>query len=95
MTDCSCCDQGWRNEAVCRGLDADLFFPDHGDTEAFRAAVKVCQGCPVREPCLHYALRHEGLGVWGGTSERGRRRMRRAQGIALASPQSGWWEETA
>lgn len=46
-------------------------------------AVAICETCGVRAECLDYALRHEALGVWGGTSQRHRARMRRALGIVL------------
>ena len=50
-------------------------------------ARKVCSDCPVKSPCLEYALEHRiDHGVWGGTSERERRRILRAR--AGASVQS-------
>ena len=61
---------------ACRGADPDLFFPDRG--ESLEPAKAVCAGCVVREECLEHALRvGERFGVWGGTSERERRRIRR------------------
>jgi WhiB family redox-sensing transcriptional regulator len=45
----------------------------------------VCAGCPVRERCLDYAIEHVEIGVWGGTSERERRGMRRTRRMAQAS----------
>jgi WhiB family transcriptional regulator, redox-sensing transcriptional regulator len=66
---------GWRYRAACRGADLDLFFPGPG--ESAEPARRVCAGCPVREPCLDYALRH-GIthGIWGGLAERDRRVLR-------------------
>ena len=66
---------GWRYRAACRGADLDLFFPGRG--ESAEPARRVCAGCPVREPCLDYALRH-GIthGIWGGLAERDRRTLR-------------------
>jgi WhiB family transcriptional regulator, redox-sensing transcriptional regulator len=66
---------GWRYQAACRGADLDLFFP--GRSESAEPARRVCAGCPVREPCLDYALRH-GIthGIWGGLAERERRALR-------------------
>ena len=66
---------GWRYRAACRGDDLDLFFPGRG--ESAEPARRVCAGCPVREPCLDYALRH-GIthGIWGGLAERDRRALR-------------------
>ncbi|WP_436793325.1 WhiB family transcriptional regulator [Actinospongicola halichondriae] len=65
----------------CRGVDPDIFFPDRGDSLA--PAKAVCAECIVRDECLEYALANgERFGVWGGTSERERRRIRRARRIA-------------
>jgi WhiB family redox-sensing transcriptional regulator len=62
----------------CRGLDPDLFFPDRGSTVV--PAKAVCTDCIVRDECLDYALdNNERFGVWGGTSERERRRLRRTR----------------
>ena len=70
----------WTARAACRGVGADVFFTEPG--EATRPAKAVCAECPVREECLDYALRNgERHGVWGGTSERERRWMRREQGL--------------
>ena len=65
----------WRERAACRGADLDLFFPGRG--EPADPARRVCARCPVREPCLDYALRH-GIthGIWGGLTERDRRALR-------------------
>jgi WhiB family redox-sensing transcriptional regulator len=65
----------WRNRAACLGADPDLFFPQRG--ESAEAAREVCARCPVREPCLDYALRNAIThGVWGGLPERERRALR-------------------
>lgn len=67
--------QPWIAQGACHGKDPDLFFPGQG--ESTREAKAVCAGCPVREQCLDYALEHgEKFGIWGGTSERERRRLR-------------------
>jgi WhiB family redox-sensing transcriptional regulator len=64
----------WRNRAACRGVDPDVFYPV-SDEEA-EVAKAVCVQCPVREACLEYALANrERDGVWGGATERERRRM--------------------
>ncbi|MEY2426852.1 MAG: WhiB family transcriptional regulator, redox-sensing transcriptional regulator [Actinomycetota bacterium] len=64
----------WRNRAACRGIDAEIFFPvTDEDAEAAKA---VCNVCPVREACLEFALAaREREGVWGGATERERRRI--------------------
>lgn len=66
----------WMEMAACRGADPDLFHPQRG--EDVEPAKAFCRECPVRADCLRHALVNcERYGVWGGTSERDRRRMRR------------------
>jgi WhiB family redox-sensing transcriptional regulator len=65
----------WRQQAHCRGADPAIFYPVSDDDEAPEAK-EICAGCPVREPCLEYALTvREKHGVWGGLTERERRRL--------------------
>lgn len=69
------------SDAACRGLDAELFYPGRG--ESTRPAKSVCRDCPVKAECLEFALvNHEGHGIWGGVSERERRRLRRVRRAA-------------
>ena len=71
----------WQIAAACRGVDPDLFFTERGEKTSDAKAV--CRGCPVREDCLEYAMANvEKFGVWGGLSERERRRLRRAGRLA-------------
>lgn len=64
----------WRQHGACKGVDPDVFYPV-SDEEA-EPAKAICATCPVREPCLEYALAtRERDGVWGGATERERRRM--------------------
>ena len=71
---------GW-DYANCLGVDPDLFFPERGAST--KEAKEVCRGCVVREDCLEYALSHgEKFGIWGGMSERERRRLRRQRALA-------------
>lgn len=73
-------DRGWQSRANCMGVDPDLFFPERGAST--REAKEVCRGCVVREDCLEYALENaEKFGIWGGMSERERRRLRRARSV--------------
>jgi WhiB family redox-sensing transcriptional regulator len=66
----------WRQRAACRGVDPEVFYPV-SDEDA-HAAKGICHSCVVRERCLDYALANrEREGVWGGTTERERRRMLR------------------
>ena len=77
-------DKAWQDYSNCLGVDPDLFFPERGAST--REAKEVCRGCVVREDCLEYALRNgEKFGIWGGMSERERRRIRRARAIARRS----------
>jgi WhiB family redox-sensing transcriptional regulator len=71
----------WQEYANCLGVDPDLFFPERGAST--KEAKEVCRGCVVRDECLEYALSNgEKFGIWGGMSERERRRIRRARAIA-------------
>ena len=71
----------WRESAACRFLETDLFFPI-GKTgravEEIQRAKAVCASCPIRQPCLTFALdTHQGYGIWGGYDEDERRVMLR------------------
>lgn len=69
-------DRNWRDEAYCRGMDPDIFFPDTvADVER---AKEFCGQCAVREACLDFALANKEDGIWGGTTERERRKLRKA-----------------
>ena len=66
----------WRKRASCRGIDPEVFFPA-SDEEAEEAKA-ICGMCPVRQACLEHALANrEREGVWGGATERERRRILR------------------
>lgn len=66
----------WRHKAACRGVDPDIFFPvSEEDAEEAKA---ICATCPVQQACLEWALAvREKDGVWGGATERERRRILR------------------
>lgn len=68
----------WTVHGVCRGQDQALWFPEPGQT--VNTAKALCRQCPVIEECRDWALRFEDFGVWGGMSERERRRYRRTHG---------------
>jgi len=71
----------WQDRSNCLGVDPDLFFPERGAST--KEAKAVCCGCEVRMECLEYALRNgEKFGIWGGLSERERRRIRRQRAMA-------------
>ena len=66
----------WQSEALCAQTDPEAFFPEKGGST--RDAKRVCGVCPVREECLQYAMDNdERFGIWGGLSERERRRLRK------------------
>jgi WhiB family transcriptional regulator, redox-sensing transcriptional regulator len=66
----------WRQNAACRGVDPEIFYPV-AEEEA-DVAKSICAQCPVRQTCLEYALAHrERDGVWGGATEKERRRILR------------------
>ena len=67
---------GWQERALCAQTDPEAFFPEKGGST--REAKRVCTGCDVRSECLEYALANdERFGIWGGLSERERRKLKR------------------
>jgi WhiB family transcriptional regulator, redox-sensing transcriptional regulator len=66
----------WMLEARCLDADPEAFFPEKGGST--REAKRICGICPVQQECLEYALeRDQRFGIWGGMSERERRRFKR------------------
>jgi WhiB family redox-sensing transcriptional regulator len=66
----------WASEAKCLNADPDVFFPEKGGST--REAKRICSECTVRDECLEYALEEdERFGIWGGMSERERRKLKR------------------
>jgi WhiB family redox-sensing transcriptional regulator len=66
----------WRRHAACRGLDPEIFYPALDDD--VEDAKAICTHCAVRETCLEFALQvREKEGVWGGATEKERRRILR------------------
>src|SRR5688500_17776601 len=69
-------EQEWQERALCAQTDPEAFFPEKGGST--REAKRICQGCEVRAECLEYALGHdERFGIWGGLSERERRKLKK------------------
>ena len=69
-------DNQWQENALCAQTDPEAFFPEKGGST--REAKRICLGCDVRDKCLEYALANdERFGIWGGLSERERRRLKR------------------
>ena len=71
-------DLSWHERALCAQTDPEAFFPEKGGST--REAKRVCGSCDVKVECLEYALSNdERFGIWGGLSERERRRLKRSQ----------------
>ncbi len=69
----------WQSEALCAQTDPEAFFPEKGGST--REAKKICASCEVKAQCLEYALKNdERFGIWGGLSERERRKLKRHAG---------------
>jgi WhiB family redox-sensing transcriptional regulator len=72
-------DLSWQERALCAQTDPESFFPEKGGST--REAKRVCLSCEVRAECLEYALGNdERFGIWGGLSERERRRLKKMAG---------------
>ncbi len=70
----------WQVDANCVDEDADLFFPDRGAST--RKAKELCNTCKAQEHCLEYSIvNNEKFGIWGGLSERERRKIRKERGL--------------
>lgn len=71
----------WHDDAACADVPTSAFYPDRdGEQDPARtiaAAKVVCADCPALAPCLAWALAHDECGVWGGTTDRERARLRR------------------
>jgi len=66
----------WQSDSLCAQTDPEAFFPEKGGST--RDAKKICASCEVRTRCLEYALQNdERFGIWGGLSERERRKLRK------------------
>ena len=77
-------DTNWMARGHCATQDPDTFFPSDG--VGVEVAKRICEGCPVQERCLEYALRNRiDHGVRGGCSERQRRPSLRARRLAAAA----------
>ena len=78
----------WMAEGLCAQVDPELWFPEKGGPT--RQAKAVCARCAVRPECLAYALAHDDrFGVWGGVSERDRRRMTRTARARVPDRRTG------
>jgi WhiB family redox-sensing transcriptional regulator len=70
----------WQDDALCAQTAPDMFFPGKGDGATARVTKRTCMSCDVRQQCLAYALAQsdEIDGIWGGTSPKERRKLRKA-----------------
>lgn len=74
----------WMAEGVCAQVDPEIMYPEKGGST--REAKAVCMACPVRVACLEYALANdERFGIWGGLSERERRKLKRQDHAEVAA----------
>lgn len=76
----------WADQAACKGEDPEIFFPERGADVA--TAKSFCARCPVVDRCLQWAIEHEQQGIWGNTSSRQRRNIRKRAGIRVVTPAS-------
>ena len=75
----------WMQDGACHGMDAATFFAS--DSAGVAAAQQICMGCAIRAVCLEYAMTHRIVhGVWGGTSERQRARLRLERRRQVSQP---------
>jgi len=78
----------WMDDALCAQIDPELFFPEKGGTT--EPAKGICTGCTVQAECLDYAFaNHERFGIWGGKSERERRKLARVYGVVPTPEEPG------
>lgn len=71
----------WMEDGLCAQTDPEMFFPEKGGST--KGAKRVCASCDVREQCLAFALKNEErFGIWGGLSERERRKLARLEKAA-------------
>lgn len=69
-------DTGFMDQGACRTTNPNVFFPETKDASCHDAALRICEGCPVRHECLTFALDgEEKIGVWGGTTPADRRKI--------------------
>lgn len=73
---------GWMDNALCAQVDTELFFPNAYFTG--RKAKSICQRCEAIDECLEYAMQTRVLGVWGGTTDADRAKLRRMKGATNA-----------
>ena len=71
-------DLSWRLRGACRGLDPEIFYAASEEDDGVERAKQVCSTCVVQQQCLEFALANrESEGIWGGATEKERRRILR------------------
>lgn len=65
----------WQEESACKGVDTSIFFLDEFQAYPRNTFKDYCDVCPVKEECLEFALVFDMVGVWGGTTDRDRKRI--------------------
>lgn len=78
-------DQEWREDALCRQVGPEIFYPEPGEgCNIARYAKRICLACPVRAACLNEAIQnHEQYGIWGGLTERERLLLNRGEPVPV------------
>ena len=83
-------ERDWMQHAACRGMNPDIFYPERGDMHSYRLATQTCQTCTVQHDCATYGLQldeqHLTPGIFGGMSQRERRKLRAANRRSSALP---------
>jgi WhiB family redox-sensing transcriptional regulator len=78
-------DADWMDQALCAQTDPEAFFPEKGGST--REAKKVCKSCEVRDECLAWAIENKvRFGIWGGLSDRERRKLEKLADINAQLP---------
>lgn len=78
----------WIYEALCRGIDTEMFYPEKGQGSSYESKLilRMCSQCPVKINCLEVALRSEeghgrGYGIWGGTTPNQRKKILKQRAV--------------
>jgi len=81
----------WRLHAVCKQHDLSKWFSDTWHEQ--REAVSICKTCPVQNDCLSFALKYDERGIWGGKSERARRKLKMKSDVIFHGTLAGFTNE--
>ena len=81
----------WRLRAECKHHDLSLWFSETWHEQ--RTAMNICKSCPVQNDCLQFALKYDERGVWGGKSERARRKLKNKSDVIFHGTLAGFTNE--